>query len=397
MAIILQNAAILTVDAANRYLPAADLRIEDAKIAGIGAARSLAQPGDEIIDCSEALVAPGFVNTHTHAATAHFRGRAEDMPREFWEQGYLVPGQEKFTPEDQVISVKAAAGEFLLNGVTCIADRLKGMERIGPALEESGIRAVLGETISDARAPADWRVTEMLLERFGTKPSSRITAGIAPHALDTCSDELLKQCRRIAGHKGALECLERTGLASPLLVAAHAIYLSDDEFDALPETGLNIAHCPASNLKIEARTLPLHKLIGKMPIGLGTDWTASNNSMDLALEARLAALIGKMVADDPTKLGVTEMIRMLTIDGARALGLDSEIGSIEAGKRADLVVIDKARLEMTPDFDAAANLIYAFNPRCVRDVFVDGARLVANGKLTRADEAELARAQRRLV
>jgi len=418
MALVLGGGAVLTVNGANELWPAADIRIEGQTIAAIGAADSLARPGDTLIDCSETLITPGLVNVHTHAATAFYRGMAEDRPREFWSAGYAMPGQERFTVEDHVFSVRAACAEFLLNGVTCIADRLGNMDRIAPAIEESGIRAVVGHSLADAKAPADWKGASAVLERFGTDPRRRVFAGIAPHALDTCSDELLKECARRAdrtgarvflhvaqnepevaavrrrGHDGALACLVQTGLATPSTVAAHAIYLSDAEFDAWPAYGIAIAHCPASNLKIEARTLPVARLVGRVPIGLGTDWTASNNSMDMLAEARLAALVGKMRADDPEALPVEQMVRMLTIDGARALGLDGLIGSIEAGKRADLVVFDANRLEATPAHDPAANLIYSLGPRSVRDVLVDGALLVREGKLTRDDEATLARRHR---
>jgi 5-methylthioadenosine/S-adenosylhomocysteine deaminase len=418
MAIILGGGAVLTVNRADGVLPAADIRIDGDTISAIGAAGSLARPGDTLIDCRETLIAPGLVNVHTHAATAFYRGMAEDRPREFWSAGYAMPGQERFTVEDHVFSVRAACAEFLLNGVTCIADRLGNMDRIAPAIEESGIRAVVGQSLVDARAPADWKTAHAVLERFGTDPRRRVFAGIAPHALDTCSDELLKECARQAertgarvflhvaqnepevaivrrrGHDGALACLAQTGLATSNTVAAHAIYLSDAEFDAWPGYGIAIAHCPASNLKIEARTLPLARLVGRVPIGLGTDWTASNNSMDMLIEARLAALVGKMRADDPQALPVAQMVRMLTIDGARVLGLDGLIGSIEAGKRADLVVFDANKLETTPAHDPMANLIYSMGPRSVRDVLVDGAILVRDGKLVRDDEATLARRHR---
>jgi 5-methylthioadenosine/S-adenosylhomocysteine deaminase len=417
MALILSGGAALTVNAANEFLPDADIRLEGPLIAAIGAAGTLARPGDQVIDARETLVTPGLINVHTHAATAFFRGLADDKPRAFW-TGYAVPGQEHFTIEDYIASVRAACAEFLLNGVTCIADRLGDMDRIAPVIAETGIRAIVGQTITDARAAAAWKVTDGLLERFGSDPSARVTAGIAPHALDTCCDALLRECARRAersgarvfihvaqsepevaavrtrGHDGALACLVATGLATSTTVAAHALYLSDAEFDAWPDHGIPIAHCPASNLKIEARTLPLAKLAGRVPIGLGTDWTVTNNGMDLLAEARLAALAGKMRADDPAVLDVRQMIRMLTIDGARVLGLDRLAGSIEVGKRADLVLFDANRLEATPAHDMASNLIYSMNGRMARDVLVDGEILVRNGRLTRMDEAALVRDHR---
>ncbi len=363
---------------------------------------------------------PGLINVHTHAATAFFRGLADDRPREFWSAGYAVPGQERFTVADHVQSVRAACAEFLLNGVTCIADRLGDMDQIAPVIERSGIRAIVGHTLTDARGPADWKTAEAVLERFGTDPAKRVSTGIAPHALDSCSDALLREVARRAektgarvfihvaqsepeiaavrkrGHIGALACLEVAGLATANTVAAHVLYLSDAEFADWPRHGIPIAHCPASNLKIEVRTLPLAQLVGRVPIGLGTDWTVTNNSMDLLAEARMAALAGKMRANDPEVLMVQQMVRMLTIEGARVLGIDRLTGSSEAGKRADLVVFDANRLEATPAHDMASNLIYSLSPRSVRDVMVDGEVLVRGGKLTRNDETTLARSHRTL-
>ena len=397
MAIVLTGGAVLTVNATNEFLPAADIRIEGDTIAALGPADSLARPGDTLIDCSEALITPGLVNVHTHAATAFYRGMAEDQPREFWSAGYAMPGQESFTVEDHVLSVRAACAEFLLNGVTCIADRLSNMDRIAPGIEASGIRAVVGHSLVDARAPADWKTADAVIERYGTDPRRRVFAGIAPHALDTCSDALLTECARRAektgarvfihvaqnepevaavrrrGHDGALACLVATGLAAPSTVAAHAIYLSDTEFEAWPAHGIAIAHCPASNLKIEARTLPLARLAGRVPIGLGTDWTASNNAMDMLAEARLAALVGKSGRRPAGAAGPTDGAHAdhRRRAGARPRRAHRQRRSGQT-RRSLLVVFDGNKLEATPAHDPAANLIYSLNPRTVRDVLVYG-------------------------
>jgi 5-methylthioadenosine/S-adenosylhomocysteine deaminase len=414
MALVLQGATVLTVDPADRLLRDVDLRIEGASIAAIGAGGSLAKPGDEVLDCRRGLVMPGLVNVHTHAATALFRGLAEDLPASFWNGAYKVPGEERFGPADYALSLRAACAEFLANGVTCIADRLAGMDRLAPVIAASGMRAIVGSTITDRRAEAAWAETEDLLARYGTDPSaSRVTAGIAPHALDSCSDALLAACARRAravgarvflhvaqsapevaavrarGHAGALACLRRAGLTGPDVVAAHAIYLEDSEIEGWCADGTAIAHCPASNLKIEARTIPLHRYAGRVPVGLGTDWTASDNSMDMFWEARLAALVGKMNAGDPTALPVRSMIRMMTIDGARVLGLDHLVGSVEVGKRADLIVLDLDRLEMAPPHDLAANVLYSASPRSVRDVLVDGVIRKRDHRLVDVEEAAL--------
>jgi 5-methylthioadenosine/S-adenosylhomocysteine deaminase len=413
MALLLTHATILTPDL---LLRGQDIRIASGRIEAIGAALPR-DPGDEVLDCAQALVTPGLINVHTHAATALYRGLAEDLPRETWAaNAYRVPGQDRFGEADLALSLRAACAEFLLNGVTCIADRLAGMDRLAPVIEASGIRAVVGSTLTDARAAEGWAETERLVARYGTDPAaSRVTAGIAPHALDSCADGLLAEVARRAeatgarvflhvaqsapevaavrarGHAGALACLRRAGLAGPRTVAAHCIYLDEAEIDPWCESGTAIAHCPASNLKIEARTLSLARFAGRVPVGLGTDWTASDNAMDLLWEARLAALLGKQAAGDPTVLPVATMLRMLTRDGARVLGLDHLVGSVEVGRRADLVVWDLDRLEMAPPHDLAANLLYSASPRSVRDVMVEGMLLVRGGRLVReSGEAALA-------
>ncbi len=414
MAMILRNGAVLTMDAADTVLKAADVRLDGARIAAVGASGTLAQPGDEIIDCRDALVMPGLVNVHTHACTGLLRGLVNDVPRSYWSDFYAVPGQDRFGIDDYVLSARASCAEFLLNGVTCIADRFGFMDRIAPEIEASGMRAVVGHTLSDAQGAADWRTADAVLERWGSSPEQRVSAGLAPHALDTASDHLLRACatraeasgcrvfihvaqsaREVAairqrGYGGALACLRHNGLANPRTVAAHCLYVSDQELDDWPQSAIGVAHCPASNLKIEARTLPIHRLLGRVSIGLGTDWALTDNGMDLLAEARLAALVGKMLADDPAILPVTSLLRMLTIEGARVLGLDRVIGSIEPGKRADLIVLDLGQLAANPRHDLAANVLYAMTNRCVRDVMVDGTWLVRNARLLRGDERALA-------
>jgi 5-methylthioadenosine/S-adenosylhomocysteine deaminase len=344
-----------------------------------------------------------------------FRGLTEDLPRVYWRDNYGVPRQERFQTEDYGLATRASCLELLQNGVTCIADRWGRMDAIAAELDASGIRAVFGHTLTDSTGAADWKTFDALIERWGTAPENRIAAGIAPHAPDTCSDDLLRACARRAdalgcrvfihlaqsefevaklherGYDGAVACLANSGLAGPQTVAAHCIYLTPHELDAWGRHRTSIAHCPGSNLKIEARTVPIHRLIGQAAIGLGTDWAASDNAMDMLAEARLAAMIGKHLADDPTALPVRQVLRMATIEGARVLGLDGVTGSVEIGKHADLAIFDLAPLEANPRHDLAANLLYSMSPRCVRDVMVDGTILVRDGKHVGADVAELKR------
>ncbi len=415
MTLVLSGAAVLTMDAGDRLLPSVDIRIDGRTIAAIGDAGTLRTAGEEVIDCADTLIMPGFINAHTHACAGILRGVAEDKPRGSLGEYYVLPGSEKLGPEEYAFAAGIACHEFLLAGVTCIADRYGFMDRIGPAIEASGIRAVLGPTLTEGQGPADWRTADAVMERWGTSPEGRISAGIAPHAPNTCSDALLRRCAEEAerrgcrlflhlaqseleveqlrkrGYPGALASLTQNGIAGPHVVAAHCIYLTEPEIEEWPRHGISIAHCPASNIKVEGRTIALDRFAAHVAIGIGTDWAPSDNAMDMLAETRLAALVGKLKADDPSVLPVRRMLRMATIESAKVLGLDRVTGSVETGKRADLVVIDLKRLSANPRHDLAANVLYSMGPHCIRDVLVDGAMLVRHGKLTRADEADLSR------
>lgn len=414
MALVLTDGWLLPMTGDFDPVPA-DIRIVDGSIADIGAHGSLGLPGDEIVDCSGALLFPGLINTHTHAATVIYRGRVEDVPAASWGNYQNIPGQNKLDAQDYADAAKLACAEFLLNGVTCIADRLDGMIAIAPAIEAAGMRAVVGQTLTDRQIARQWRDMDELYERYGANPASRISIGVAPHALDSCSDDLLRRCGERAdaidarvfvhvaqcraeiealglrGHAGALQCLRQTGLANSRTVAAHCIHLTADEREALPETGIGIAHCPASNIKVEGLTLPIAGLIGQVPIGLGTDWSVSNNTLDLLAEARLACLVGKLNAADPEACRYPDMLRMLTIDGAALLGIDKVVGSLDIGKQADIVVFDIGQLAAAPHANIAANLLHSMSVRAVRDVFVAGRQLVRRGRLVEMDELELGR------
>lgn len=413
-AIVLSGGTVLPMDQEGRLIEA-DIRIVGEDISDIGPAGTLTEPGDRVVDCRETLVIPGLVNVHTHTSAGLFRGLTEDLPREYWRAAYGVPNQQRFQIEDYRLATRASCLELLSNGVTCIADRWGCMDAVTSDIDASGIRAIVGHTLTDNSGPADWTSVDALIERWGTAPTSRVAAGIAPHAPDTCSDALLRECARRAeklgcgvfihlaqsrfeieklqgrGYSGAVACLENNGLAGPRTVAAHCIYLTPLEIEQWRRHRTSIAHCPASNLKIEARTVPVGRLIGQASIGLGTDWAASDNAMDMLAEARLAAMIGKHVADDPSALPIWAVLRMATIEGARALGIDGVVGSIEVGKRADLVVLDLGHFEANPRHDLAANLLYSMSARCVRDVMVDGRLLVEGGKLLADDLPQLKR------
>lgn len=414
MATILRGGTVLTMNAEDEVIPDGDVIFDDAEITRIGPGQTETRDGDQIIDCTGTAVLPGLVNVHTHACTGFFRGLVEDAPRENWSTFYRLPYQEKFQPQDYALSAEASCYEMLLNGITCIADRFSFMDVVGEVIERTGIRAVVSHSLFDVDGHADWDTALRVIERWGTSPESRVSAGIGPHALNTCSDDLLRKARTLSeqhgcrvfvhaaqsqaevaalrerGHGGALECLEKAGLIGIEVVAAHCIYLSEEELVGWPKSGIAVAHCPASNAKVEGQTASIARLKqAGVPVALGTDWAVSNNAMDMFLEMRWAGLLGKVVAEDPSVLSVQDLLRMATIDGARILGLDGVTGSLEVGKRADVIVVDLSGLRTQPLHDVAAALVYAATGSQVRDVFVDSMPLVRGGGTVSGRDSEL--------
>jgi len=356
---------------------------------------------------------PGLINAHTHACAVLFRGLAEDRTREGW-AGYTLPYLDRMTGEDYYWGALLGALEMLLDGVTCTADRFSFMGRCAEAFDRSGIRAVVGHTLFDLGHPLEWDQAHALLERWGTASEARVHAALAPHAPDTCSDDLLRRIRaaanatdarvfihcaqseaelaavRARGHSGSVHCLAANELLGPDVVAAHCLYVGEDEVRLLAETGTWVAHCPVSNAKTEGRLPPMRALLDAgTRMALGTDWAPTNNGMDLFDEMKAAGILGKVAAADPSALPVDRLLAMATIDGARALGLDGVAGSLEAGKRADVVTLAMDGLHLTPWHRLAANLVYSAKGQDIRHVWVDGRWLVRDRHLTEIDAAEV--------
>jgi 5-methylthioadenosine/S-adenosylhomocysteine deaminase len=280
------------------------------------------------------------------------------------------------------------------------------MDAVASAVEASGLRAVVGHSLFDRTAEADLAASERLIERFGTDPTrSRVWAGLAPHATDTCGPELLRRVRRLADRtgarvfihvaqsqdevarviaRGAAGCasyLDALGLLAPDVVAAHATYVSDAEADLLGSRRTAVAHCPSSNAKLEGRVAPIARMLrAGAVVGLGTDAACCNNGMDLFEEMKVAGLLNKVAADDPAAFPTLDLLRMATSEAARALGIDHLVGSLEPGKRADIIAVRHRGARLQPWSDPAANLVYAARGTDVTAVFVEGRQLVRDGR-----------------
>ncbi len=412
---VLAGGTVLTMSPDAQVFAPGVVVIDRQRIVHVGPDGSWPQrQGDRVMDCRGLLLMPGLVNTHTHACMVLFRGLGEDRPRRSWAPFYTLPYQERAVPEDYYWGALLGCAEMLTNGITCTADRFSLMGLIADAVNRTGIRAVLCHTLYDIDRPLEWDRAMDLIRRWGTDPEHRVHCGIGPHAPDTCSDGLLQRVREVAresgarifihcaqseaelaslrarGYAGAVRCLAANQVLGPDLVAAHCIYVDDEEIRLLADSGTWVAHCPVSNARIEGRLPPVAAMLrGGVRIALGTDWAPTNNAMDLFDEMKCAGILNKVAAADPEVLPVERLLALATIEGARALGLDAQVGSLEAGKRADIIALAMDGLHLQPWQHLPATLAYSAKGLDVRHVWVDGRQVVVDRQPVEVDVDEL--------
>jgi 5-methylthioadenosine/S-adenosylhomocysteine deaminase len=375
--------------------------------------------GRETIELTEHALIPGLVNAHTHAAMTLFRGLADDLPLMDWLNHHIWPAEAKWVgPEFVRDGSELAAAEMLKSGTTCFNDMYFFPEETAQVAHAAGLRACLGMIMIDfptayAQSPDDYLDKGLALHDTW-RNSELISTAFAPHAPYTVSDgPLEKICtlnnelnlpvhmhvhetafeveQALAKHKlRPLARLKKLDLLGPQLAAVHMTQLLPEEIAALAGNGAHVLHCPQSNLKLASGFCPVHALMqAGVNVALGTDGAASNNDLDMLDELRSAALLAKAVAADPTALPAASALRMATLNGARALGLDERIGSLTAGKAADMTAIDLGRISSQPVYDPISQIVYAAGRDQVTDVWVAGKRLLHTGRLTTLDEAEI--------
>lgn len=367
------------------------------------------------------VLIPGLVNCHTHAAMSLLSGLADDLPLMTWLQEHIWPAEQKWVSEAFVRDgTDLAIAQMLRSGTTCFNDMYFFPEVTVQQVLQHGMRANVGLIVFDFPTVwaenADAYLDKGLALHEQLRNHGLITASFAPHAPYTVSDAPLAKLRTFADemnlsihmhvHETAhevetqrrqtgqtpLQRLADLGLLSPAFMAVHMTQLTDAEIDAYAQTGGHILHCPESNLKLASGFCPLAKcLAAGINVALGTDGSASNNDLDMLAEMRTAALLAKGLAGDPAVVPAMQALRMATLNGARALGLDAEIGSLEIGKAADLTAIDLGQLETQPVLNPLAHVVYAVGRQQVSDVWVAGRRLLQNRELTTIDAVELGR------
>lgn len=407
----------VTVDTADTVLADHAVAIRDGTIVDILPIADCAgrYPGVAIERLAGHALMPGLVNAHTHAAMSLFRGLADDRPLMEWLREHIWPAEGRWVDEAFVRDgVDLAMAEMLAGGTTCFQDMYFFPEVTARRATQAGMRTVVGMILFDFSTPyADgpeqyFEKGLALHDRYRGHPL--VTTSFAPHAPYTVSDGPLERIRTYADeldvpihmhvHETRGECtdavaasgerplarLQRLGLLSPSMLAVHMTALTDDEIETVGRTGTHVIHCPEANLKLASGFCPLAALAGAgVNVALGTDGAASNNDLDLFGEMRTAALLAKAVAGDATAMPARAALRMATINGARALGLDDTIGSIEIGKSADLVAVDLDHPDTQPVYDVVSQLVYATGRHRVAHVWIAGHERVRDGRLRTLD------------
>jgi 5-methylthioadenosine/S-adenosylhomocysteine deaminase len=371
------------------------------------------------VELAEHVLIPGLINLHTHAAMTLMRGLADDKSLMDWLNNHIWPVETRLVSHEFVHDgTLLACAEMLRGGVTCFNDMYFFPESAAQAVLHAHMRAAIGMIVIEFPSPYATDAMDYLNKGIALRDYLReeplLSFCIAPHAPYTVSDKAFERIAVMLGEldvplhihmhetrgeiekslaqygKRPLSRLQDLGLVDSNLIAVHAVHLTDQEVDLLASRGCHVAHCPSSNLKLASGIEPPARLLGSgINVGLGTDGAASNNRQDIFSEMRLAALIAKGATGDPTIMPAHTVLEMATLNAARALGLDSHIGSLTKGKRADITAVNLAALELSPCYDPLSHLVYAAGRENVSHVWVNGELLVDNGKLLHLDETAL--------
>lgn len=412
---------IITCEENNRVLEDHALAIHQGKIVAILPSKTANESYQAMRteNYSTHTVLPGFINAHTHSAMAVFRGLADDLELMDWLNNHIWPKEGKWVSAEFVYeSSLLAMAEMIRCGTICFNDMYFFMQSTAKAAEKAGIRGFLGMTVIDV--PTAWAKTTDEYFAKGLefyheyKNHPLITPTMAPHSTYTVTMKHLLRAKEIADEhnlkinihlqespseiqlameqhkKRPLVRLHEIGMVNPNLIAIHMTQIDDDDFDILENTKPNIVNCPESNVKLASGLCPVERLLHLgINVALGTDGAASNNDLDMISETRSAAFIGKVTTSNPKAVSAEKALKMATINGAKALGIDHITGSLEVGKAADFIAIDLERLETLPLYHPISQIVYAASRNQVTDVWVGGKQLLKNRQLLTLDEQEI--------
>ncbi len=417
--IIIKDAMILTMDRDFSYFEKGSLVIKGNIIVAVGelSEDELSVYKDaRIIDGNGKLVMPGLINTHTHVPMTIFRGYADDLPLHEWLYEYIFPIESKFiTAENVRIGTKLAVAEMLRSGTTTFNDMYYYVDEIAAIADAAGMRAVLSEGVIDFPAPnspspkAGLQLSEDLLKRWAGHP--RISIAIAVHAPYSSSAKNIVAAKALAKKYNAhfhmhvaetrkeydeslaktgftpVAYLDNLGVLDEKMIIAHGVHLSAEDIDILTQRGVSVAHNPECNMKLASGVAPVPELLkAGIKVGIGTDGVASNNNLDLFEAMNTAAILHKLNSNDPTVLDAQTVVEIATIGGARLLGMENEIGSLEPGKKADVIILDMLQPHAHPVYNIYSLLVYSLRGSDVETVIIDGKIAMENRKFTHLDE-----------
>jgi len=419
--ILIKGGTIITLNGKDEIVTG-DLLVREGRLVSIG---KTVETADEVIDARGCAVLPGFVQTHIHLCQTLFRGAADDLPLIDWLKQRVWPMEAAHTPASVRASARLGIAELIKGGTTCALtmETVNHTAEVFRAVAETGFRATIGKCMMDGgddvppalfeKTADSIRESLALLEEWHGRADGRIRACFAPRFAVSCTRELLSEVARLSREHGVLvhthasenraeiEMVERAtgmrnieylaslGLAAPHIALAHCIHVNQLELDILAQTGTHVLHCPSSNLKLGSGIAPVMEMLARgISVSLGADGAACNNRLDMFTEMRTAALLQK-VSHGADALPARRALRMATVDGARALGLAQEIGTLEQGKRADLIVVALERLHQTPRPDIVSTLVYAAQATDVRTVLIDGRVVMHERELSTVSEREV--------
>ena len=417
--IVIKNGTLLTIDERDRVLHG-DVLIRDGRIAGVGETSGTA---DEIIDASGCAVLPGFVQTHIHLCQTIFRGAADDLSLLDWLKKRVWPMEAAHTARSIRASARVGIAELIKGGTTCALtmETVNHTKEVFRVVDESGFRATVGKCMMDKgddvpetlheQTAASISESLALLDKWHNQSNGRIRYCFAPRFALSCTSDLMALVAQLAKERGVMvhthasenrhECaivesetgqrnvayLHSLGISGRHVVLAHCVHLDDAEFQLLAQSQTNVSHCPSSNLKLGSGIAEISRMLDEgISVSLGADGAACNNRLDMFTEMRDMALLQK-ARRGPEAIPAKQALRIATINGARALGLEAEIGSLEKGKRADVIVVNLNTLHSTPYSDPISALVYSAQTSDVRSVIIDGKVVMRDRQLLTLDES----------
>lgn len=419
--LIVTGAKVLLLDPDNTCLNRASVAIDQDEIVAVGSTDKITKQytAKQMIIAEDSLIMPGFVNCHTHAAMTCFRGIADDLELMEWLNNYIFPDEAKYVNKDLAYwGSLLAIAEMIKSGTTTFCDMYLFENEAARAAKAAGIRCLLGEVLFDHPSPNFATVaegtayTKMLIEKWRDDPLVNII--IEPHSLYTCSKPLLDDVKKLSRDydvpiglhllentgekkqleekfgKGAVSYLKDIGYLDENFIAFHCVCFSEEDMKLFADNGCKVSHNPASNMKLASGVAPVPEMIqAGITVGLGTDGCASNNTLDIIKEMSMAAKLHKVARLDPTVMDAHTVVRMATIQGAKVLGMEKKIGSLEPGKKADIIIIGLNKPHLTPLYSAYSHLVYAASGADVDTVIINGKVVMENRQLLTINEKEV--------